>query len=153
VTDLSTAHKQGGHAVKLPAIPKVTNAAAISAALDAIYDGHLSPATIRKLHAAGIKVNGFGCVDEAAVDGAGRERGDLEHRPGNLTREWAMKNAAADRAVVRLSRRRSVRRRARGRWLRSRRVCLRAGEGTEDQAGGEAEAEAACSACAYGVCA
>lgn len=60
VSDLSTAHKQGGHAVKLPAIPKVSNSAAISAALDAIYDGHLSPATIRKLHKAGIKVNGLG---------------------------------------------------------------------------------------------
>lgn len=60
VTDLTTAHKQGGHAIKLPAVPKVSNSAAISAALDAIYDGHLSAATIRKLHAAGIKVNGLG---------------------------------------------------------------------------------------------
>jgi hypothetical protein len=61
VTDLTTAHQQGGHAVKLPAIPKVSNSAAISAALDTIYDGHLSAATIKKLHAAGIKVNALGC--------------------------------------------------------------------------------------------
>lgn len=62
VTDLSSAKKQKADAVSLtiPAIPHVSNSAAISAALDEIYDGHLSPATIKKLHDAGIKVNPLG---------------------------------------------------------------------------------------------
>jgi hypothetical protein len=62
VTDPTAAKKQNPDAVKLtlPAIPHVSNSAAISAALDEIYDGHLSPATVRKLHDAGIKVNPLG---------------------------------------------------------------------------------------------
>lgn len=65
VTDISQARKQDPNAIaiKAPAIAKVSgtgSAAAISAALDAVYDGHLSKYTIDKIHNAKLKVDQLG---------------------------------------------------------------------------------------------
>ena len=69
IEDLATAKGINSNAVKVtaPAIPRVSNAAAVSAALDDLYDGHLSPVTIQKLHEAGIKVNGLGISTKRPV--------------------------------------------------------------------------------------
>jgi hypothetical protein len=70
VTDLASAKKADPNAIqiKTPAIPKVSGtaaAAAISAALDAEYVGHLSKYTIDKLHTAKIQVEPLGISTKA----------------------------------------------------------------------------------------
>lgn len=50
----------------LPGIPKIENQPIVSAALDMVFDGHLSPATVRKLHDLGYKVRGLSGVKTRA---------------------------------------------------------------------------------------
>jgi hypothetical protein len=62
VTDVSAAKKINPNAIQLrvPPIKPITDDVLLSAVLDTVLDGHLSPATIRKLHKAGYKVNSLG---------------------------------------------------------------------------------------------
>lgn len=50
----------------LPGIQKVDNQPIVQAALDMVFDGHLSPATVRKLHDLGYEVRGLSGVKTRA---------------------------------------------------------------------------------------